>query len=122
MKNPALLITAVYPDLSQLERHTTPFRRGMNTEMKGFNALIIAPGDNVAVALKDIFQGEKVIPSGGEPFVALCDIPYSHKVALIHIRKEGKIVKYGETIAVAKTDIKTGEWVHIHNVDSEVME
>jgi predicted RecA/RadA family phage recombinase len=88
--------------------------------MKKVNALIINLEDNVAIALKDISQGKKVITSGREPFLALNDIPYSHKVALIHISKEGKIVKYGETIAIAKTDIKPGEWVHIHNVGSKV--
>jgi len=88
--------------------------------MKKVNALIINPEDNVAIALKDVSRGKKVITSDREPFLALNDIPYSHKVALIHIPKEGKIVKYGETIAIAKTDIKPGELVHIHNVESEV--
>jgi len=88
--------------------------------MKKVNALIINLEDNVAIALKDISQGKKIITSDREPFLALNDIPCSHKVALIHIPKEGKVVKYGETIAIAKTNIKLGEWVHIHNVESEV--
>lgn len=35
--------------------------------MKGFNALIIAPGDNVAVALRDISQGESLLALSNIP-------------------------------------------------------
>lgn len=87
--------------------------------MKGFNALIITPEDNVAVAVKDIPRGEKVIASGREPLLAVDNIPYSHKVALIRIPRGEKIIKYGEIIATAGRDIQAGEWVHIHNVEAE---
>lgn len=35
--------------------------------MKGFNALIIAPGDNVAVALRDISQEESLLALSNIP-------------------------------------------------------
>lgn len=47
------------------------------------------------------------------------DIPYGHKVAVKPIRKGEPIVKYGEEIGVATQDIETGDYVHVHNLDSQ---
>ncbi len=49
----------------------------------------------------------------------LADIPYGHKVAVKPIAKGEPIVKYGEEIGVATMDIKTGDYVHVHNLDSQ---
>ena len=49
----------------------------------------------------------------------LADIPYGHKVAVKPIAKGEPIVKYGEEIGVATKDIKTGDYVHVHNLDSQ---
>lgn len=50
--------------------------------------------------------------------MALEDIPKEHKIALKDIRMGEFIYKYGETIGIATKDIKRGEHVHIHNVES----
>ena len=49
----------------------------------------------------------------------LADIPYGHKVAVKPIKKGEPIVKYGEEIGVATQDIETGDYVHVHNLDSQ---
>ncbi|MBR2337211.1 MAG: altronate dehydratase [Clostridia bacterium] len=67
--------------------------------------LIIDKKDNVAVTL----TGEGNIPAG-------------HKLALRDISRGEKIIKYGEVIGVAKEDIKSGEWVHVNNVKSNLDE
>jgi altronate dehydratase small subunit len=46
------------------------------------------------------------------------DIPYGHKVAVVPIAKGEQITKYGEEIGVATKDIKVGDYVHVHNLDS----
>jgi len=46
------------------------------------------------------------------------DIPYGHKIALTDIPKGEAIVKYGEHIGIATTDIRAGQHVHVHNVES----
>lgn len=51
--------------------------------------------------------------------ILLADIPYGHKVAVKPIAKGEPIVKYGEEIGVATKDIKTGDYVHVHNLDSQ---
>lgn len=50
------------------------------------------------------------------------DIPAGHKFALKNIKKGDYVIKYGEIIGRATADIKTGEWVHTHNVKSHLDE
>mgnify|MGYP003293030080 CR=1 FL=1 len=57
--------------------------------------------------------------------VAICleqegQVPAGHKVALKNINKGDCVIKYGEIIGVAKDDIKAGEWVHTHNLKSNL--
>ena len=44
-------------------------------------------------------------------------VPFGHKVALRHIPAGAAVVKYGVVIGHARTEIKAGEHVHVHNVD-----
>jgi altronate dehydratase len=83
------------------------------------NVIIINPADNVAIALADIKTGSQAILPDGTAVQAVSDIPYSHKIALTDISKGAHIMKYGELIGEAKTEIKKGEWVHTHNLDIE---
>lgn len=83
------------------------------------NILIIHPRDNVAVALRTIGAGEQVLAQRMEGFPALESIPASHKIALRDISEEEEIIKYGETVAVSIRNIKKGEWVHTHNLESK---
>jgi altronate dehydratase len=83
------------------------------------NILIIHPRDNVAVALRKLEDGETAVAKETEGFPTLEEIPASHKIALRDISKGEEIIKYGETVAVSTRDIKKGEWVHTHNLESE---
>ena len=44
------------------------------------------------------------------------DIPYGHKIAVTDIGKGTHIMKYGESIGEAETDIRRGDYVHVHNM------
>lgn len=83
------------------------------------NILVIHPRDNVAVALKKLAAGEQATGKGLAGFPALEEIPASHKLALRDISAGEEIIKYGETVAVSTRDIKKGEWVHTHNLESQ---
>jgi altronate dehydratase len=83
------------------------------------NILIIHPRDNVAVALKTLDIGELAVAKGMEGFPVLEKIPASHKIALRDIFQGEEIIKYGEIVAVSSRDIKKGEWVHTHNLESK---
>ena len=75
----------------------------------------IHPGDNVAVALCPIAQGEK-IEINGQLHIPSQDIPQGHKMALQSIQKGNPVIKYGFPIGHASCDIEKGQWVHTHNV------
>ena len=84
------------------------------------NAMIIDAKDNVAVAIEPIAKGDNAVYvcEGREVSLpALEDITIYHKLATRDIAKGEPVVKYGEHIGVASSDIKAGEHVHVHNVE-----
>lgn len=89
---------------------------------QGQNAVVIDQRDNVAVATYQLEAGAEArypMPDGTLASVtATDDIPLFHKIALVDIPKGEKVVKYGEFIGVATTDIKRGQHVHTHNCAS----
>ena len=66
--------------------------------------------DNVAI----------IVDSGGLKKDALLDngirliedVPQGHKVALSHLTTDAPIIRYGEIIGYAATDIRPGQWIH----------
>ena len=84
------------------------------------NAMIIDAKDNVAVAIEPIAKGDNAVYvcEGREVSLpALEDITIYHKLATRDIAKGEPVVKYGEHIGVASSDIRAGEHVHVHNVE-----
>lgn len=71
----------------------------------------IHPKDNVAVALH-------AIPAGTvfEGIAALTDIPQGHKMALTSIAAGEQVVKYGFSIGHTTAEVAPGDWVHTHNM------
>ena len=86
------------------------------------NALLINEKDDVAVAIEPIAIGRKVcyvVKDGSvKTLTALDNIIIYHKVAIKDVNKGKPIIKYGEHIGVAASDIKVGMHVHVHNVES----
>ena len=77
--------------------------------------LILNEIDNIAVCLVDLEIGE-VIGQDGLSLTIQNHIPRGHKIATKNISKDGGIIKYGERMGHATSDIKIGEHVHTHNV------
>ena len=85
-------------------------------------AIVLNSKDNVATAIVDIPMGslEKVKVGDQTRDIKLKqDIKRGHKFALIMMRKGEHVIKYGEIIGVATNTIDEGEYVHVHNVDSQ---
>jgi len=83
-------------------------------------AVLVNQKDNVVTAVSDAEKGEDIIYRVGSEtrqIKAIEAIPYGHKVALAKIAKGSDIIKYGEIIGRAKSDIELGAWVHTHNTD-----
>ena len=78
--------------------------------------LQIHPADNVAVALIALSAGTAL-----DCGVTLAeDIPAGHKLALAEIPEGANIVKYGAPIGHATQAIRPGQWVHTHNVHTNL--
>jgi (2R)-sulfolactate sulfo-lyase subunit alpha len=78
-------------------------------------------GDDVAVAVAPISAGEEVTvvyldDEGAQTIRAQADVPYGHKVALHPLAAGAPVTEYGTQVAVARTNIEAGEYVHVHNV------
>ena len=75
----------------------------------------IHPTDNVAVALK-------ALPAGTvfDGFTARQDIPQGHKMALSAMESGDQVVKYGFSIGHATATIAPGDWVHTHNMKTNL--
>ncbi|MBS5083254.1 MAG: altronate dehydratase family protein [Clostridiales bacterium] len=77
----------------------------------------IHQNDTVAVALKPLQKGMNCILEGAEVILNE-DIMQGHKFALKDMGKGGQVIKYGCPIGLAKEEIKKGDWVHTHNIQT----
>ena len=84
-----------------------------------WNAVVIDPGDNVAVALSEITTKAVVANRGAIENLSLCEaISPGHKFAIRAIKAGEPVLKYGQAIGVATMDIAAGATVHVHNLKS----
>lgn len=85
-------------------------------------ALRVNDRDNVATIFSVVAANTEVEvrdkKGNSEIITASDDIPYGHKIAIADIAVGEEIFKYGEEIGVATKEIKKGDYVHIHNLDS----
>jgi len=83
---------------------------------------ILDPRDNVATLVSENGkQGAKfrlLVDGVEQEFTLASDIPFGHKFAIRPIAKGAQVTKYGYSIGVATVDIRPGEHVHIHNIES----
>jgi altronate dehydratase small subunit len=92
-------------------------------EIRMAKAIQIDDSDNVATVTSELTKGEsvEVLSPQGEMLLRLNvsdDIPFGHKIALENFSMGDEIIKYGEVIGVAATNIQVGTWLHTHNVES----
>lgn len=79
------------------------------------NYIKISENDNVLVCLNDVASGETL-----DGITLNEDILAGHKVAICDIAKGANVIKYDMPIGSAKCDIKKGDWVHTHNVQTNL--
>ena len=75
----------------------------------------IHPDDNVAVALRPIPAG--TVFNG---IAANMDIPQGHKMALCSLAENEHVMKYGFSIGHTTAPIAAGDWVHTHNMKTNL--
>jgi altronate dehydratase small subunit len=84
-------------------------------------AIVMKPSDNVATVVEEVSPGTDVAMTlaGGQQTIRVLEkIAFGHKFATRDIKKDEMIKKYGEVIGVATRDIKAGQHVHVHNLES----
>lgn len=85
--------------------------------MKDF--LKISEVDNTIVSLKE-FKSGTVLMDNNTKIELIDDIKPGHKIATRDINKGENIIKYGFPIGHAKEEIKKGQWVHTHNIKTNL--
>ncbi|EGQ26473.1 mannonate dehydratase [Sporosarcina newyorkensis 2681] len=79
----------------------------------------IHPLDNVWIALNDLEKEEK-LHLDGRSIVVPQPIKRGHKIAIQSIRAGENIIKYGFPIGRATADINVGEFIHSHNLKTNL--
>ena len=84
-------------------------------------AMVIDGKDNVATIIGALKAGQTVsVKVGGKAKKVKVKkaIPFGHKIAIVPIKKGEQVLKYGASIGTATENIAVGDYVHIHNIES----
>jgi (2R)-sulfolactate sulfo-lyase subunit alpha len=85
--------------------------------------LVHQAGDDVGVATAGIAAGEHVQgvfmdDSGTIEVEANAAVPLSHKIAIRDCKPGDPVIEYGIRIGIAPEGLRTGDYVHVHNLKS----
>ncbi|AJG98597.1 altronate hydrolase [Clostridium beijerinckii] len=75
--------------------------------------------DNVVVALRDLSKSE-IIEVENKKIEIKEDIKRGHKVAISDFKVNDNVIKYGYPIGHAVKEISIGEWIHTHNIKTNL--
>jgi hypothetical protein len=64
-----------------------------------------------------VVAGEPLVMDG-DTAIARSDVALGHKIARRFIPVGSEVIKYGMSIGSAAIDVQPGEWVHLHNLES----
>jgi altronate hydrolase len=78
-------------------------------------AILLHPGDSVAVLKRPVKAGDDLV-GGPDTLRVAQDIPAGHKISLTELADGEPIRKYGQIIGFAQGPIAKGQHVHVHNV------
>ncbi|MDR3594131.1 altronate dehydratase family protein [Clostridium sp.] len=76
--------------------------------------------DNVVVALKDLSKSE-IIEINNTRIEIKEDVKRGHKIAISNFSVDEDVIKYGYPIGHAIKNIEIGEWVHTHNIKTNLV-
>lgn len=82
--------------------------------------ILIDARDNVGIVTESVLPGDQ-IEIAGKIITALDTIDLPHKIAIVDLKPGDDVIKYGMVMGYATSEIKAGQHVHVHNVDSEKM-
>lgn len=85
--------------------------------MKSF--IKINENDNVIVALEDLNK-DQTIQVDGNYITLKEDVKRGHKISIKEIDTNEDVIKYGFPIGHTTINIKEGEWIHTHNIKTNL--
>lgn len=87
-------------------------------------AFVLNEADHVATALDDLKPGVVQLLGESPQKTITCveEVPFGHKIALCDREPTKEIRKNNVVIGLAHQPITTGQWVHLHNIQSQVDE
>ena len=88
------------------------------TEQLAATLVLLADGDDVLVAARDLDAGTHRTSAGGTAVVRE-PVRLGHKVAARDIAKGERVMRAGMSIGSATSAVRVGEWVHTHNLASD---
>ncbi|MBP1155808.1 MULTISPECIES: altronate dehydratase family protein [unclassified Paenibacillus] len=83
--------------------------------MTSSSSIVIHPDDSVCITLRPFAKGEELTISD-RSVILQEDIPQGHKIARKRILSGEHVLKFGYSIGKASSDIQEGQWVHTHNL------
>ncbi len=85
-------------------------------------AMMIDKTDHVATCIAPLKRGESVeLTLNGRKrkrIKAKQSIPFAHKICVKAMKKGDQCLKYGLSIGSATKEIKVGDYIHVHNIES----
>ncbi|HEX7652205.1 MAG TPA: UxaA family hydrolase [Verrucomicrobiae bacterium] len=86
-------------------------------------AFQISAADNVATLIDEAAPGKiGIIGASQQELTVHESIGRGHKLALQAIASGAPVIKYGVQIGHATREIRPGDWVHLHNLASDLDE
>jgi len=85
------------------------------------DAIVLRAADNVATAVQELKAGQEAVIRLDRELSRIRlqdDIPYGHKFTVRPVRRGEDILKYGEVIGRATSDIGAGCHAHVQNIES----
>jgi hypothetical protein len=82
--------------------------------------LVLAPGDNIGIAVRELPAGAEIAIEGGTVRLAQ-RVDVGHKFALTPLAAGQRVIKYGAPIGRATRALAPGDYVHTHNLASEYL-
>lgn len=79
---------------------------------------MLAEGDSVVVALRDVEPGERLRLATAETITASTFVPAGHKIAAVSLPAHAGVLKYGVEIGRTTQAVAAGAHVHTHNLES----
>lgn len=82
---------------------------------------VIDARDNAGTVIGSDIEGAMQVPVVGGAsgtLAVLQPVPYGHKVALAELPEGADVIKYGVVIGRLSAAVRTGEHMHVHNLES----